>query len=247
MKVYHIVYEPSYQSLDIHFYAPCNLKCAACYTRYETLDFGLFDDPIARIADKDQVPAPTQFLSFNEVMAKLKRLVITSAIFMGTEPALDPEMPRLAQALHRDFSSYVVMLSNGLKRADLTDVDEVIFSLKAITPEIHKAYTGVDNRRILEYFRALAAAGQKMQAETVFIPGLVEGAEIERVARFVESVNPAIPLRIDAYFPVKGCPWRAAAKDEVEAAVRLAQKHVAKVTCLTLDMKRTGAKPLLIV
>ncbi len=247
MKVYHIVYEPSCESVDIHFYLPCNLRCAACYTKYETLDFGLYDDPIAMIAAKGQVPPPAHFLSFAEVMARLRGLSIKRAIFMGTEPALDPEMPQLAQALHRDFGAYVVMLTNGLKRADLTDVDEVIFSLKAVTPEIHKTYTGVDNARILANFRTLAQRGQKMQAETVYIPGLIEAPEIERVAQFVGSVNPALPLRIDAYFPVTGCPWRAATREEVEGAAKLAQKYVAKVSCLTLDMKREGTKPLRIV
>jgi pyruvate formate lyase activating enzyme len=247
MKVYHIVYEPTSQSVDIHFWTVCNLKCRACYTRYEILDFGLFDDPIARIAAKTPETPPTKFLSYDEVMAKLEGLAIKSAVLIGTEPVLDPEMPRLAAALQQRFGAYNILLTNGFKNADLTDIDEVIFSLKAATPSIHLAYTGVDNSHILANFRRLYESGKKMQSETVFIPGLVDAAEIEKVARFIASVNPDIPFRVDAYFPVPSCPWRAATREEVEAAAELARKYVKKVNCLTLDMKRTGDKPLRIV
>ncbi len=247
MKIYHIVYEPSCQSADIHFWTECNLKCRACYTRYETLDFGLYDDPIAGIAAKAAEAPPQRFLSLDEVKNKLEGLAIERAIFMGTEPALDPDMPQLAAWLHQKFNCYNIMLTNGLKLADMKDVDEAIFSLKAITPEAHRAYTGRDNQRILDNFTAMHRVGMRMQAETVLIPGLIEAAEIEKVAAFVAGVSPDIPLRIDAYFPVPGCPWRAATPAEVNEAAELAGRHVKKVAVLTLDMKRTGDKPLRIV
>ncbi|MCL2149664.1 MAG: radical SAM protein [Dehalococcoidia bacterium] len=247
MKVYHIVYEPAYRSADIHFWTACNLKCRACYTRFETLDFGLYDDPIARIADKTPDEPPQRFLSCEEVESKLKDLPLERAIFIGTEPALDPEMPCLANILHREFGCYNILLTNGRHLAELTDIDEIIFSIKAVSPVLHRIYTGRDNRRILDNFALLARKGVRMQAETVLIPGLIEAAEVERVAEFVAGVDPSITLRIDAYFPVPGCPWRAASRAEVEEAAELARRHVQKVSILTLDMKRTGEKPLRLV
>jgi pyruvate formate lyase activating enzyme len=247
MKVYHLVYEPSYKSVDIHFWTKCNLQCRACYTRFETLDFGLFDDPITHIAGKSTAEPPAKFLSLREVVDKLKGLSIERAIFIGTEPALDPEMPALAAALHREFRSFNIMLTNGLKLADMSDIDEVIFSIKAISPGLHRAYTGRDNGRILKNFVKLYESGKKMQAETVLVPGLIEAGEIEKVAEFIGRISRDLTLRIDAYFPVPGCPWRAATRQEVEAAAKLAERYVNKVSILTLDMKRTGDKPVRIV
>ena len=247
VKVYHIVYEPAYRSADIHFWTACNLQCRACYTRFETLDFGLYDDPVARIADQAPAVPPQHFLSCAEVMAKLRGLPVERAIFIGTEPALDPEMPHLARALHLEFGCYNVLLTNGLHLAELTEIDEVIFSIKAVSPASHLAYTGRDNRCILDNFALLARKGVKMQVETVLIPDLIDAAEIERVAEFVAGVAPAVPLRIDAYFPVPGCPWRAASRAEVEEAAERARRHVPKVSVLTLDMKRTGDKPTRLV
>jgi len=211
------------------------------------LDFGLYDDPIARIADKAPADPPQNFLSCSEVMSKLQGLPLERAIFIGTEPALDPEMPLLAAALHREYGCYNILLTNGMHRADLTDIDEVIFSIKAVSPGCHRDYTGRDNHLILDNFTRLARQGVKMQAETVLIPGIIETAEVERVAQFVAGVDPAITLRIDAYFPVPGCPWRAASRAEVEEAAELARRHVQKVSILTLDMKRTGEKPLRLI
>jgi len=244
MKVYHVVYEPTSRSVDIHFWTKCTLACRACYTRYETLDFGLFDDPIAHIARKSPESAPSRFLSVEKVIALLGGREIGAAIFMGTEAALDPEMPALAESLHREFHTYNILLTNGLKLADMRDIDEVVFSLKAVTPAVHKAYTGRGNDGILKNFEALARSGWKMQSETVLIPGLIAADEIERVAGFIAGIDRRITLRIDAYFPVGDSPWRAATAAEVETAARLARRHLDNVTCLTLDMKRTGDKPL---
>jgi predicted Rdx family selenoprotein len=49
MKIYHVVYELSFKSVDIRFCTKCTLACRTCYTRFETLDFGLFYDPIAAV------------------------------------------------------------------------------------------------------------------------------------------------------------------------------------------------------
>lgn len=247
MRVYHIVYEPAFKSLDVHFWTACNLACRACYTRYETLDFGLYDDPIARIARAPAAAPPQRFYSHGEVLAALRGLPIERAIFMGTEPALDPEMPSLAESLHREFGSYVVMLTNGLRLADMSHVDEAVVSLKAVTPALHREYTGRDNAQILSNFASLYRSGQKLQAETVLIPGLIDADEVERVAQFVSGVNRDITLRIDAYFPVGQNPWPAAGREEVESAAERARRHLSRVSCLTLDLKRSGDKPVRII
>jgi pyruvate formate lyase activating enzyme len=243
LKVYHAAYETGYRSLDVHFWTPCNLACRACYTRYERLDFGLFDDPIAHIIGQPAQDPPGRFFSLEEVSAALEPLKVERAIFMGTEPALDPEMPLLAAHLHRRFSSYNVMLTNAMHLADLNDVDEVIVSLKTVNTKLHREYTGRDNAVIMSNFAALYRSGRKIQAETVLIPGYIDGLEIEKTARFIATISPDITLRIDAYFPVGDNPWPAASRQEVEEAARLARRHLTKVNCLTLDLKREGEKP----
>ena len=155
MKIYHIIYEPAFKSVDIHFWTKCNLACRACYINYEKLDFGLFDDPISMIAKKPVEGPPTSFLSLEKVIKLLEGKEISYVIFMGTEPVLDPELPLLAKELHRRFNCRTATLTNGFKSSNLEHIDEVIFSLKAYTDNLHRDYTGKSNKRILENFSSL--------------------------------------------------------------------------------------------
>lgn len=242
MKVYHIAYEPSYGSVDIHIWTKCTLNCRACYTNWELYDFGLYDDALEDIKNRTRTVAPDKFLSYDEVINYLKPLKIKYAVFMGTEAALDPELPKLAKELHENWNSYNILLTNGVVMPNLDDIDQVIFSLKAYTEEVFNAYTGRSNKTALENFANIAKTGKNLHAEVVFIPELIEADEIEKVAQFVSSVDPKIPFRIDAYFPVPECPWRAATNAEVEEAADRARKYMENVTILTLDMKRIGDK-----
>jgi pyruvate-formate lyase-activating enzyme len=244
MKIYHIAYEPEFKSLDIHFWTKCNLGCHSCYTNYEKLDFGLIDDPIVKINSKPRESPPTRFLSLADTMELLSDIDVERVIFMGTEPALDPELPALAEALHNKFKCYNIILTNGLKLINLEHIDEVIFSIKAFSEGLHREYTSKSNKTILRNFVAVFGSGKRLQAETVLIPDYIDKYEVESVAGFVGGVDVNIPLRIDAYFPVGDNPWRAATTTEVEAAAELAKKHLKRVNCLTLDMKRIGEKSL---
>ena len=244
MKVYHLVYEPSFKSLDIHFWTSCSLNCRGCYTRFEKLDFGVIDDPVGKIAARSQPDEPPRrFLSLNELMSLIEDKEIKYAIFMGTEASLDPDLPRLAKALHQKFNCHNILLTNGVVLTDMEHIDEIIVSIKAISDDLHKDYTGRSNKKVLQNFVKIYRAGKKLQAETVLIPDYVDATEVEHIARFVASVDPEITLRVDAYFPVPSCPWRAATKEEVEKAAELARKHVKKVSCLSMDLEWQGERP----
>ena len=244
MKIYHITYEPTYKSVDIHFWTECDLNCRSCYTKYEKRDFGLLDDPISMIATKSKEDPPYYFMSLEGVIGLLKDLEIDHVIFMGTEPILDPELPLLAEKLHQMFNCYIAILTNGFRYSNLEHIDEVIFSLKALSDDLHRDYTGRSNKSIIDNLISIYSSGKKLQVETVLIPDYIDADEIERIASFIASVDKAIPLRIDAYFPVGENPWRAASASEVEAAAGLARKHLDNISCLTLDMKRIGDKSI---
>lgn len=242
MKVYHIAYEPTYKSVDIHFWIKCNLECKGCYTNFEKYDFGLADDPVEEIATKPPAEEPTSFLTLDETVNLLRGKEIKYAVFMGTEAALDPELPKLTKILHDEFKAYNIILTNGIKLCDMSNIDEAIVSIKAFSEDIHKEYTGKSNKKVFTNFKKMYDMGIKLQAETVVIPGLVGKEEVEKIAEFIASVDNNITLRVDAYFPVPGCPWSPAKNEEVEEVAEAARKHLKNVTCLTLDMKRIGEK-----
>ncbi|TDA32166.1 MAG: hypothetical protein DSO04_02685, partial [Hadesarchaea archaeon] len=66
----------------------------------------------------------------------------------------------------------------------------------------------------------------------VYVPGLVEGEEVERIARFLSSLDPGIPYHLDALLPPDE-RWRAPSPEEVEEAARRAGRYLRRVTFLT--------------
>lgn len=239
MNVYHIAYAPTVKTVHLHFWG-CNLSCRACFKKYEITDLLLIksEDATFKISKKAQ-ESPARFLDLEEVMQILGRLEVRTVIFMGAEPAIDPKLPQLAEALHKEFESYNILLTNGFKLINLEHIDEVVFSIKAVTDSLHRHYTGRSNRKALANFVSLYKSGVKLRAESIFIPEYIDCPEIERIAQFIAEVDKNIPYRIDAYFQVGDSPWRPPTPEEMDAPVRIAKKHLLNVSCLRGDAKPT--------
>ncbi len=232
MNVYHITYGPAAKTVQIHFWG-CNLSCRACLLKREIYDCHLKEtrDRLFR-QESPADRAPSSFLDLDTVLGLVGRLDIRQAIFMGAEPALDPELPALAAGLHRRFSTLNVLLTNGFRVPDLNDIDEVVFSIKAIDDKLHRDYTGRSNRPALENFVELHRRGVKLRTESIFIPEYIGPAEIEAVARFIGGVDRTIPYRIDAYIPTGDNTWRRPAPGEIQQAAALARQHLDNVAYL---------------
>ncbi len=232
MNVYHITYSPGVGIIHLHFWG-CNLSCRACLRLKETYDCHL-EETIDGLLNKERkiTKAPERFLSLEEVTEILERLEVRRVIFMGAEPTTDPELPQLAEALRKEFGSYNILLTNGFILADLNHIDEVVFSLKAHTNELHRHYTGKSNKKALENFFKYYQSGVKLRAESVFIPEYIDCPEIEHISGFIARVNKNIPYRIDAYIPTGDNPWRRPTAEEMEEAVSTAARHLVNVSCL---------------
>ena len=233
MNIYHITYSPEPKTVCLHFW-DCNLRCRACLRYKEIYDCHLEEtrralfDPVKKAAS-----ALPPFLALAEVERILYDLEVRGVIFMGQEPAIDPELPRLAELLHKKFSSYNILLTNGFKLPSLEHIDEVVFSIKAVSNSLHCHYTSRSNRKALANFVSLYKSGIKLRAESIFIPEYIDCSEIENIARFIGGVDQSLPYRIDAYVPSGDNPWRRPTIKEMEAAVMVARRHLTEVSCLT--------------
>jgi len=230
---YHITYAPKVETVHLHFWG-CNLRCRACLLKREIYDCHLTETK-DRIFKRQNTfsQIPQSFLALKEVMQILEKLDVRQVVFMGAEPALDPQLPQLAEALHREFTSYNVLLTNGFNRIDLRHIDEVVFSLKAHTNTLYQHFTGKSNKKALENFIKLYQTGIKLRAESVFVPEYIDCSETEKIAKFIAGVDKSIPYRIDAYIPIGDNPWRRPTPQEMEKAVSIARKYLLNVSFLT--------------
>jgi len=108
----------------------------------------------------------------------------------------------------------------------------VKFDLKAFDERLHRALTGISNRRTLENFARAGARHHErpdpplVVASTLLVPGYVEAGEVSHIARFIASVHPEIPYSLLAFAPNfrmgdLPCTSRRQA-DDAESAARAA-------------------------
>jgi len=82
------------------------------------------------------------------------------------------------------------------------------FDLKAWNENLHKALTGVTNKRTLENFAMLAKEFNPKRkippflvASSLLIPGYIDRKEISNIAKFIASLDPDIPYSLLAFCP----------------------------------------------
>jgi pyruvate-formate lyase-activating enzyme len=127
---------------------------------------------------------------------------------------------------------------------DLKNVDKVAFGLKCFDERLHVDYTGESNRQILSNFKRIYDSGVPMLAETVVIPDYIDVEEIEKLARFIASINPDMLYHLDAYSKVADNPWRRATVQDVERAAKAAGKYLSNVHFLQDEPRKFGVKSI---
>ena len=229
-NIYHIAAAPTEKQAFLHFWG-CNFNCLGCCCKRWIYDFMLKESKTVLYHEepKEIAKPPERFLGFEKAMQILEKLEVKWVLLEGQEASLDPQYPQLTEALHKRLGSYNVLLTNAYEMPPLKDTDMVGVSFKAFTNSLHRHYTGKSNKRVLENFVRLYQSGVKLSAETVLIPEYIDAGEVERIAKFIASVDKDIRYQIDSYFPVADCPWRRPTAEEMDEAVSLARRHLTNV------------------
>jgi len=228
-SIYHIAYCEHNKEADLFFWG-CNMDCRGCYCKRRIYSPMLKDFAGAHLCDpKGIVEPPDSFLKLDEVMGILSEVELKSVVMEGQEASIDPVYLTVTKAVKENFGSYNTLLTNALELPDLTYTDKVEVGIKAITASLHRHYTGTSNSKVMKNLARLRDMGKELIVESVLIPNYIEADEIERIARFVASVDKEIPFVVLPYFKSGDNPWRRPTPDEMEQAANLARKHLEKV------------------
>lgn len=154
---------------------------------------------IERIGDKEFRREETvgKYYTVPEIMAIIRkeRIFIDQSgggvTFSGGEPMQQAAF--LAEALRacKDQGLHTAVDTSGLAahaafRQVMPYVDLFLFDIKHLDEDLHRKYTGVSNRLILENFRRIAEAGKAMMVRVPVIPGINDGEEnLERLKAFL--------------------------------------------------------------
>jgi pyruvate formate lyase activating enzyme len=113
----------------------------------------------------------------------------------GGEPLMQHRFVLKVFAAAKQMGVHTALDSNGylgerLTEADLGSIDLVLLDLKAMTPELHRRLTGVDNQPVHTFARRLAAARKPIWVRFVLVPGWTDDmAEVERIAAFAAELG----------------------------------------------------------
>lgn len=231
MGVYHVTHAPKLSEVCLYFNGGCDFSCRGCIVDFYPLDCHL---------DQESAQIKNRPLTVDEVAPYLKPLSFKRVVFLGKEPTCDRDFLPLAEFLKERFDAYNILLTNGYNYVRDKVIDEVCVSIKTISKELFTDFTGMDNpERVLNNFKRYANISLlKVRAESIFIPGYIDNAEIEKIAKFISTVDSTIPYRIDGYIPYSvNDRFRRPTKGEMEEAKKVSEKYLQNVSILHFGTK----------
>jgi len=113
----------------------------------------------------------------------------------GGEPLMQQQFVLKVFAEARKIGVHTALDTNGYLGDRLTDddlslVDLVLLDLKAMTPDLHRRLTGMDNQPVHQFARRLALLHRPIWVRFVLVPGWTDDmAEVERIAGFASGLG----------------------------------------------------------
>ena len=180
------------KSVQLQFLEESCIGCGACGKR-------------SQLSDAEKCPANALRVCGREVNAEeVFRIVLRDQVFYGDEGGITfsggeclmqadfvAAVMKLAktQGIHTAIDTCGYIPWSELEKT-LEDCDLYLYDVKCVTPELHKKFTGVDNARILENLRLLAACGKEIWIRIPVIPTFNDDRkEMEAIAEAIAPLG----------------------------------------------------------
>ncbi len=187
--------------------AGCQLRCVYCHNPDTWKMINGMPVPVARAV---------------EVVSQYRHSLQTmkgGLTISGGEPLMQHRFVLKVFAAVKKLGVHTTLDSNGylgdrLSDEDLKSIDLVLLDLKAMTPDLHKRLTGVDNQPIHEFAGRLAAAHRPIWVRFVLVPGWTDDmAEIERIAAFAAQLGNVERVDVLPFHQMGRFKWEKLAMD----------------------------------
>ena len=84
--------------------------------------------------------------------------------------------------------------------------DVFLYDVKAIDPDVHKACTGLDNKRILENLKYIDDCGKRIEVRYPYVPGY-NSEEAEKIGEFLATLKNLTGVRVLPYHKYAGSKY----------------------------------------
>jgi len=183
------------------FLQGCRLRCKFCHNR----------DAWEKTSEKKATVA--DILSDISNYADFYRRSGGGVTASGGEPALQPDFVVALFEAVKDMGLNTALDTSGHVEPEtvnrLLDVtDLVLFGLKALHREEHKALTGVSNERVLDFAAHLKRVGKPVWLRYVLLPGVNDDeAHLEALAEFARDLGNLKRVEILGYHKLGTHKW----------------------------------------
>lgn len=99
-------------------------------------------------------------------------------------------------------------------------VDLFLFDCKETDPELHKEYTGFDNKIILENLKALSDAGSKIILRCPIIPGFNDRAEhFKEISEIADKLSGIEHIEVEPFHPLGESKYSALSREYADIQI----------------------------
>ncbi len=106
-------------------------------------------------------------------------------------------------------------------------VDEFLYDIKAIDPEVHCRCTGRDNQLILDNLKRLDELGCKVEIRYPYVPGHNDG-ECAKIGAFLAGLKHVRKIKVLGYHSFAGSKYEALGKENTLPDVKVKRDDVQK-------------------
>jgi len=201
----------------------CNFKCDFCQN-FEISQ----SSKQGNIFGKEITP--------EEIVEQALETRCKSISYTYNEPAIFIEFVKDTAELARKEGLKNILVTNGYFSKESFNyikdyIDVANIDLKSFKEEFYNKYCGGRLKPVLESIKRFYDAGIHIEITTLIIPGLNDNEkELEKIAKFIASVDKKIPWHISRFFPMyKMLDKLVTPIDILEKAYKIGKKHLKNV------------------
>ncbi len=198
----------------------CNFKCLWC----QNADISQVSKK-GIIFGKDMKP--------EEIVKKAIETGCKSISYTYNEPAIFIEFVKDTAILAKKKGLKNILVTNGYFSKESFDfisdyIDAMNIDLKAFKEKTYRKYCGAKLKPVLENIKRANKKGVHIEITTLVVPGLNDtNEELEKIAKFIASVDKSIPWHISRFFPRYKMLNKPVTRSEtLERAYKIGKKYL---------------------
>jgi pyruvate formate lyase activating enzyme len=177
-----------------------------------------------------------QDITPTEIVENALKTKCKSIAYTYNEPAIFIEFVKDTAKLAKEKKLKNILVTNGYLSKESFDyiadyIDAMNIDLKSFSNEFYIKYCGASLQPVLETIKSSHKKGIHIELTTLLIPGLNDSdKELEKIAKFIASVDKNIPWHISRFFPMYKMQSKEVTPIEsLKRAEKIGKKYLNKV------------------